>query len=82
MSQWFWTSLDWFVTALCQIWTHFRLVSELLDYQRNRPVRKTRSVSGTGCLAGKVEVWKESYSILLKVLYEKNGAFPSCEERA
>ncbi|MDD3094470.1 MAG: hypothetical protein PHV04_10135 [Clostridia bacterium] len=48
MSQWFWTSLDWFVTALCQIWTDFRLVSETLEYQGNRPVGKTRSVSGKG----------------------------------
>ena len=47
MSQWFWTSLDWFVTALCQIWTDFRLVSELADYQPNRPVGKTRNASGT-----------------------------------
>ena len=47
MSQWFWTSLDWFVTALCQIWTLFRLVSELAESQRNRPVGKTRSASGT-----------------------------------
>ena len=47
MSQWFWTSLDWFVTALCQIWTDFRLVSELPESQGNRPVGKVRSVSGT-----------------------------------
>jgi len=47
MSQWFWTSLDWFVTALCQIWTLFRLVSELPESQRNRPVGKDRSASGT-----------------------------------
>lgn len=46
VSQWFWTSLDWFVTALCQIWTGLRLVSELDDSQRNIPVGKTRSVSG------------------------------------
>ncbi|MFA7030521.1 MAG: hypothetical protein WC179_09620 [Candidatus Cloacimonadaceae bacterium] len=47
MSQWFWTSLDWFVTALCQIWTLFRLVSELAESQRNRLVGKARSASGT-----------------------------------
>jgi len=39
--------LDCFVTALCQIRHGFRLVSELSEYQRNRPDRKTRSVSGT-----------------------------------
>ena len=47
MSRCFWTSLDWFVTVLCQIWTDFRLVSELAESQRNRPVGKTCSVSGT-----------------------------------
>ena len=47
MSQWFWTSLDWFVTDLCQIWTDFRLVSEMPESQQNRPVGKTRSASGT-----------------------------------
>ena len=47
VSQWFWTSLDWFVTALCQIQTLFRLVSELPESQRNRPVGKTRGASGT-----------------------------------
>ena len=36
------------MTALCQIWTGLRLVSELADSQRNIPVGKTRSVSGTG----------------------------------
>ena len=35
------------MTALCQIWTHFRLLSELPESQRNRPVGKTHSVSGT-----------------------------------
>ncbi|MCB5245222.1 MAG: hypothetical protein LHW61_01045 [Candidatus Cloacimonetes bacterium] len=47
MSQWFWTSLDCFVTVLCQIWTLFILVSEFPEFQQNRPVGKTRSVSGT-----------------------------------
>jgi hypothetical protein len=47
MSQCFWTSLDWFVTVLCQIWTDSRLVSELAESQNIRPVGKTRSVSGT-----------------------------------
>jgi hypothetical protein len=47
VSQWFWTSLDWFVTALCQIWTLFRLLSEMPEYQRNRPVGKSCSASGT-----------------------------------
>lgn len=46
MSQWFWTSLDWFVTVICQIRTLFRLVSELVDSQQYRPVGKTRSASG------------------------------------
>jgi hypothetical protein len=35
------------VTVLCQIWTDFRLISELAESQRNRPVGKTCSVSGT-----------------------------------
>lgn len=35
------------MTALCQIWTDFGLVSELPESQRNRPVGKSRSVSGT-----------------------------------
>ena len=35
------------MTALCQIWTDFRLVSEMPESQRNRPVEKTRSASGT-----------------------------------
>jgi len=47
VSQWFWTSLDWFVTALCQIWTNFILVSEQPESQPNRPVGKSRSVGGT-----------------------------------
>jgi len=47
MSQWFWTFLECLVTALCQIWTDFRLVSELPESQRNRPVGKTRGASGT-----------------------------------
>jgi len=47
MSQCFWTSLDWFVTVLCQIWTDSRLVSELAESQNIRPVGKTRSVRGT-----------------------------------
>ncbi len=46
LSQWFWTSLDWFVTALCQTLILFRLFSELTESQRNRAVGKSRSVSG------------------------------------
>jgi len=38
------------VTALCQIWTGLRLVSELAESQRNRPAGKTRIASGKGCL--------------------------------
>ena len=69
MSQWFWTSMDWFVTALCQIWTDFRLVSELAESQRNRPVRNTRSVSGTVLQRVLDAFWKESISTNLLVLF-------------
>ncbi|MCB5245220.1 MAG: hypothetical protein WC179_03835 [Candidatus Cloacimonadaceae bacterium] len=50
MSQWFWTSLDCFVTVLCQIWTLFILVPEIPEFQQNRPVGKTRSASGLGTI--------------------------------
>ena len=36
----------------------FLLVSEMLEYQGNRPNGKTHIVSGKACLAGKVEVLK------------------------
>ena len=75
MSHWFWTSLDSFVTVLCQIWTQFRLVSELPESQQNRPVGKARSVSGMGCLAGEVEVLKESYTILMIVYMTRMKLF-------
>jgi hypothetical protein len=36
----------------------FLLVSEMPEYQGNRPNGKTHIVSGKACLAGKVEVLK------------------------
>lgn len=51
------------MTALCQIWTGYILISELAESQRNRSVRKTRSASGT-IEAGDQEIGRESKTSL------------------